>query len=56
MIELALTLRATQSSFMVYKWTIIKQLSFEYCIDPKDHKFKEEIKAIAVEGAMPPKL
>ena len=24
------------------------QFSFEYCIDPKDHKSKEEIKAIAV--------
>ena len=55
MIELALTLRAIQSSFMVYKWTMAMQFSFEYCIDPKDHKSEEEIKAIAVEGAMRPK-
>ena len=27
------------------------QFSFEYCIDPKDHKSEEEYKAIAVEGA-----
>ena len=32
------------------------QFSFKYCIDPKDHKSEEEIKAIAVEGAMQPKL
>ena len=32
------------------------QFSFEYCIDPTDHKSEEEIKAIAVEGAMQPKL
>ena len=56
MIELALTLRAIQSSFMVYKWTMAMQFSFEYCIDSKDHKSEEEIKAIAVEGAMRPKL
>ena len=56
MIELALTLRTIQSSFMVYKWTMAKQFSFEYCIDPEDHKADEEIKAIAVEGAMLPKL
>ena len=56
MIELALTLRAIQSSFMVYKWTIAMQFSFEYCIDPKDHKSEEVIKAIAVEVAMRPKL
>ena len=55
MIELALTLRTIQSSFMVYKWTMAMQFSFEYCIDPKDHKSEEEIKAIAVEGAMRPK-
>ena len=48
MIELALTLRAIQSSFMVYKWTIAMQFSFEYCIDPKDHKSEDDIKAIAV--------
>ena len=35
----------------VYKWTIAMQFSFEYCIDPKDHKSEEEYKAIAVEGA-----
>ena len=32
------------------------QFSFEYCIDPKDHKSEEEIKAIVDEGAMRPKL
>ena len=32
------------------------QFSFEYCIDPKDHKSEEEIKAIAVEGGVQPKL
>ena len=56
MIELALTLRAIQSSFMVYKWTMAMQFSFKYCIDPKDHKSEEEYKAIAVEGAIWPKL
>ena len=56
MIELALTLRALQSSFMVYKWTISMQFSFKYCTEPKDHKSEEEIKTIAVEGAMWPKL
>ena len=50
MIEMALTLRAIQSSFMVYKWTMAMQFSFEYCIDPKDHKSEEEYKAIAAEG------
>ena len=53
MIELALTLRAFQSNFMVYKWTMAMQFSFQYCIDPKDYKSEEEI---AVEGAMRPKL
>ena len=56
MIELVLNLRAIQSSFMVYKWTMSLQFSFEYCKDPKDHKSEEEIKAIAVEGVMRPKL
>ena len=56
MIELGLTLRAVQSSFMVYKWTMAVQFLFEYCIDSKDHKSEEEIKANAVEGAMRPKL
>ena len=56
MIELALMLRAIQSSLMVYKWTMAMQFSFEYCIDPKDHKSEEEYKAIAVEGAIWPKL
>ena len=56
MIKLVLMLRAIQSSFMVYKWTMAMQFSFNYCIDPKDHKSEEEIKAIAVEGAMGPKL
>ena len=53
MIELALMLRAIQSSFMAYKWTMAMQFSFEYC---RDHKSEEEIKVIAVEGAMRPKL
>ena len=56
MIELALTLRAIQSSFMVYKWTMAMQFSSEYCIDPKDHKSEEEYKEIAVEGTIWPKL
>ena len=56
MIELVFTLRAIQSNFMVYKWTMAMQFSFKYCIDPKDHKSEEEIKAIAVEGTMRPKL
>ena len=56
MIELALTLRAIQRSFMVYKWTMAMQFSIKYCIDPKDHKSEEEYKAIAVEGAIWPKL
>ena len=51
-----LTLRAIQSSFMVYKWTMAMQFLFDYCIDPKDHKSEEEYKAIAVEGAIWPKL
>ena len=51
MIELALMLRSIQSSFLVYKLTMAMQFSFEYCIDPKEHKSEEEIKAIAVEGA-----
>ena len=45
-----------QSSFMVYKWTMAMQFSFKYCIDPKDHKSDEECKAIAVEGAISPKV
>ena len=28
------------------------QFSFEYCIDPKDHKSAGEYKAIAVDGAI----
>ena len=48
MIELALTLRAIWSSFMVYEWTMAMQFSFEYFID---HKSEEEYKTIAVEGA-----
>ena len=56
MIELALMLRDIQSSFMVYKWTMAMQFSLKYCIDPKDHRSEERIKAIPVEGAMPPKL
>ena len=56
MIELALPLRDIQSSFMVYKWTMAMHFTFEYCIDPKDHKSEVEYKAIAVEGAIWPKL
>ena len=32
------------------------QFSFKYCIDSKDHMSEEEYKAIAVEGAIWPKL
>ena len=56
MIELAVMLIAIQSTFMVYKLTMAMQFLFKYCIDPKDHKSEEEIMAIAVEGAMRPKL
>ena len=47
--------------FQFSKWlcldkTMAMQFSFKYCIDPKDHKSEEEIKSIAVEGAMRPKL
>ena len=56
MIELLLTLKDIQSSFMVYKWTLEIQFSFEYCIYPKDHKSEKEYKAIAAEGAIWPKL
>ena len=56
MIELVLTLRAIQSSFMVYKWTMDIQFSFEYCIDSRNLKSEEEYKAIAVEGAIWPKV
>ena len=56
MIEVALTLRAIQSSFMAYKWTMAMQFLFEYCLYPKDHKSEEEYKAIVVEGAIWPKL
>ena len=40
---------------MVYKWTMAMQFSFEYCIDPKDHKSEEVYKA-EIEGAIWPKL
>ena len=46
MIELVLTLIVIHSSFVGFKWNI----------DPKDHKSEEEYKAIAVEGAIWPKL
>ena len=49
-------LRAIQSSLVVYKWTMAMQFLFKYCINPKDHKSEKEIKAIAIEGAMRPKL
>ena len=38
------------------EWIMAMKFSFEYCIDPKDHKSEEEFKAIAVEGAIWPKL
>ena len=41
---------------MIYKWTMAMQFSFEYGIDPKDHKIEEEYRAIVVEGAIRPKL
>ena len=41
---------------MVNKWTMALQFFFGYSIDPKDHKSEEEYKAIAVEGAIWPKL
>ena len=41
---------------MVFKWTMAMQFSFKYCIDPKDLKPEEVIKAIAVEHAMRPKF
>ena len=56
MIKLGLTLRAIQSSFMVYEWIMALQFSFKYCIVPEDYKSEEEIKAIGVEGAIWPKL
>ena len=52
-------LRAIQNKFMVYKWSMAMQFSFEHCndcIDPRHHKSEEEYKAIAVEGAIWPKL
>ena len=51
MIELALMLRAIQSSFMVYKWTMAIQILHR----PRGPQiFGEDIKAIAVEGAIWP--
>ena len=38
------------------KMDMAMHFSFEYCIDPKDHKSLEEIKATAVECAIRPKL
>ena len=38
------------------KWIMAIQISFKYCIDTKDHKPEEKIKAIVVEGTMQPKL
>ena len=32
------------------------EFSFKYCIDPKDHKSKEEIKVIVSESAIGPML
>ena len=48
MIELLLKLRAIQSNFKIYKWTMAIQSSFEYW---EDHKSEKEYKAIAVEAA-----
>ena len=41
---------------MAYKWTMAMQFSFKYCKAPKEQKSEEEYKAIAVEGAIWPKL
>ena len=49
MIEVAFLLKAIQSSFMVYKWTMAMRFSFV-------HKSEEEYKVIAVEGAIWPKI
>ena len=51
-----LDLRAIQSNFIAYKWTMAMLFSFEHSIDPKDHKSEGVIKAIAVEPAIWPKL
>ena len=56
MIELVLTLTAIQCSFIVYKFTMDMHFLFEYYIDTNDHKSEKEYKAIAVEGAIWPKL
>ena len=57
MIELGLTLRAAiQCSFMFHKWTISHSHSNTYCIDHKNGNSEVECKAIAVEGAIWPKL
>ena len=42
-------------SLVVDKYAMAVLFPFEYSIDPKDHKFQEDIKAIAVEGAIWPK-
>ena len=47
-------LRAIQSNFMVYKWTMVMEFSFNYCLETKAHKFKEEIKVIVSESAIGP--
>ena len=54
MIELGLMLRAIQSSFMVYKWTMAMQFSFECSIDRKDHKSEDKYKTIVVDHAIWP--
>ena len=41
---------------MAYKWTMAMQFSFEYFIDPKNHKSEDKHKSIAVEGVIWPKL
>ena len=50
--DLASMLRAFQFNFMVYKWTMVMEFSFKYCIDTKAHKSKEEIKVIVSESAI----
>ena len=51
-----LDLIAIQNCFMVYKLTMAMLFSFKHSIDPEDHKSEEDIKRIAVEGAIWPKL
>ena len=52
------TSRTNTRLFRVASWLETKaiQCSLKYCIDPEVHKTKEENEAIAVEGAIWPKL